>query len=55
MDYGVHLPLIDFEGTEFSLGYLLRFTERAEGLGFSAIAANTCDTGKISFRRLEKS
>ena len=40
MDYGAHLPLIDFEGTEFSLEYLLRFTERAEGLGFSAVAAN---------------
>ena len=40
MDYGVHLPLIDFDGTEFSLGYLLKFTERAEGLGFDALAAN---------------
>ena len=40
MDYGAHLPLIDFEGTEFSLEYLLRFTERAEGLGFSAVGAN---------------
>ena len=40
MDYGAHLPMIDFEGTEFSLEYLLRFTERAEGLGFSGVAAN---------------
>ena len=40
MKYGVHLPLIDFEGVEFSLGYFLKFTERAEGLGFSALAAN---------------
>ena len=30
MDYGAHLSMIDFEGTEFSLEYLLRFTERAD-------------------------
>ena len=40
MDYGAHLPLINFEGTEFSFEYLLRFTGRAEGVGFSAVAAN---------------
>jgi alkanesulfonate monooxygenase SsuD/methylene tetrahydromethanopterin reductase-like flavin-dependent oxidoreductase (luciferase family) len=40
MDYGVHLPLIDFGGEPFTLDRLLTFTETAERLGYSAISAN---------------
>lgn len=40
MDYGVHLPLIGFDDTEFTLNSLSKFTETAEKLGFSAITAN---------------
>jgi probable F420-dependent oxidoreductase len=40
MDYGVHLPLIDFGGQPFTLDRLARYTETAERLGFQALAAN---------------
>ena len=40
MDYGAHLPLIGFEGTGFSLEFLLEFTRTAESLGFAAVTAN---------------
>lgn len=40
MDYGVHLPLIGFDGRSWSLRHLLAYTETAESLGFAALAAN---------------
>ncbi len=40
MDYGVHLPLIDFDGKGFSLNYLVEYTQTAERLGYQALAAN---------------
>jgi probable F420-dependent oxidoreductase len=40
MDYGVHLPLIDFGGQSFTLDRLARYTETAERLGFQTLAAN---------------
>jgi probable F420-dependent oxidoreductase len=40
MDFGVHLPLIDFGGEPFTLERLARYTAVAERLGFQAIAAN---------------
>lgn len=40
MDYGVHLPLIDFDGKGFSLDYLVEYTQTAERLGFQALSVN---------------
>jgi len=40
MDYGVHLPLIGFDGRPWSLPRLLEYAETAERLGFAALAAN---------------
>ena len=40
MDYGVHLPLIAFDGKPFSLGRLLSYTETAERLGFQTLCVN---------------
>ncbi len=40
MDYGVHLPLIAFDGEPWSLQRLLEYTESAQRLGFAAISAN---------------
>ena len=40
MDYGVHLPLIAFNGQRWSLRSLLEYTELAERLGFKALSAN---------------
>ena len=40
MDFGVHLPLVDFEGSSFSLAHLLAYTETAEGLGYQALSVN---------------
>lgn len=40
MDYGVHLPLIAFDGRPWSLRRLLEYTETAESLGFAAVSAN---------------
>lgn len=40
MDFGVHLPLIDFGGTPFSLEHLLNYAETAEQLGYGALSVN---------------
>jgi alkanesulfonate monooxygenase SsuD/methylene tetrahydromethanopterin reductase-like flavin-dependent oxidoreductase (luciferase family) len=40
MDFGVHLPLIGFDGRSWSLRNLLEYAETAESLGFAALAAN---------------
>ena len=40
MDYGVHLPLIDFDGERFTLDRLQKYASMAESLGFQALAAN---------------
>lgn len=40
MDYGVHLPLIAFDGRPFSLEFLQTYAETAERLGFQAVSAN---------------
>jgi probable F420-dependent oxidoreductase len=40
MDFGVHLPLMDFGGHPYSWEHLSAFTKRADRLGFRAVAAN---------------
>ena len=40
MDYGVHLPLIDFDGKGFSRDLLMEYARTAESLDFQALAAN---------------
>src|SRR6185295_8612914 len=40
MDFGAHLPLMDFGGHPYSLDHLVAFTKTAAQLGFSALAAN---------------
>jgi probable F420-dependent oxidoreductase len=40
MDFGVHLPLMDFGGNPFTLDHLIAYAETAQQLGFSALAAN---------------
>ncbi len=40
MDFGLHLPLMDFGGNPFTLDYLITYAETGEQLGFSALAAN---------------
>ena len=40
MDYGAHLPLMDFGGNPYTLRHLVEYTERAAGLGFRALAVN---------------
>lgn len=40
MNYGVHLPLIDFGDRPFSLDLLLDYAKTAEALGYQIIAAN---------------
>ncbi len=40
MDYGAHLPVIQFEDTDLSLDFLLKYAEAAERLGFAAVGAN---------------
>ena len=40
MDFGVHLPLMDFGGNPFTLDHLITYTETSQELGFRAIAAN---------------
>ena len=40
MDYGAHLPIVDFGHQPFSLEKLLEYTRVAKNLGFRAIAAN---------------
>jgi alkanesulfonate monooxygenase SsuD/methylene tetrahydromethanopterin reductase-like flavin-dependent oxidoreductase (luciferase family) len=40
MQYGAHLPLIDFDGHGFAPGLLTSFARNARDLGFDALAAN---------------
>lgn len=40
MDYGLHLPLMDFGGNPLTLDHLIAYAESAQQLGFSALAAN---------------
>ncbi len=40
MDYGLHLPLMDFGGNPFTLDHLIDYAETGQQLGFSALAAN---------------
>lgn len=40
MDFGLHLPLIDFDGNPFTLDHLIKYAETGHQLGFSALAAN---------------
>ena len=40
MDFGAHLPLMDFGGHPFTLDHLVGYARDAERLGFAALAAN---------------
>src|ERR1041384_5176600 len=40
MDYGLHLPLIDFGRNPFTLDHLIAYMETGRELGFSALAVN---------------
>ena len=40
MDYGIHLPLLDFGGKSFTLEDLQTYAETAERLGYQALSAN---------------
>jgi alkanesulfonate monooxygenase SsuD/methylene tetrahydromethanopterin reductase-like flavin-dependent oxidoreductase (luciferase family) len=40
MDFGLHLPLIDFGANPFTLDHLIAFAETGQELGFKALAAN---------------
>jgi len=40
MDFGLHLPLIDFGGNPFTLDHLSAYAETGQLLGFNALAAN---------------
>lgn len=40
MDFGVHLPLLGFDGNSFSLEHLLTYAETAERLGYQALSVN---------------
>lgn len=40
MDYGLHLPLLDFGGNPFTLDHLLSYVEAGQALGFRGLAAN---------------
>jgi alkanesulfonate monooxygenase SsuD/methylene tetrahydromethanopterin reductase-like flavin-dependent oxidoreductase (luciferase family) len=40
LDYGVHLPVIDFGFHRFSLERLCAYVRRAEELGFEAVSTN---------------
>ena len=40
MDFGVHLPLMDFGGNPFTLDHLITYTEASQELVFHALAAN---------------
>jgi len=40
MDFGLHLPLMDFGGHPFTLDHLITYAETGRQLGFSALAAN---------------
>ena len=40
MDFGAHLPLMDFGGNPYTLEHLVAYTETAARLGFKALASN---------------
>jgi alkanesulfonate monooxygenase SsuD/methylene tetrahydromethanopterin reductase-like flavin-dependent oxidoreductase (luciferase family) len=40
MDFGAHLPLMDFGGSPYTLEHLATYTDTAARLGFRALAAN---------------
>jgi alkanesulfonate monooxygenase SsuD/methylene tetrahydromethanopterin reductase-like flavin-dependent oxidoreductase (luciferase family) len=40
VDFGAHLPLMDFGGNPFTLEHLVRYTETAARLGFAALSVN---------------
>jgi alkanesulfonate monooxygenase SsuD/methylene tetrahydromethanopterin reductase-like flavin-dependent oxidoreductase (luciferase family) len=40
MDFGAHLPLMDFGGHPYTLEHLAGYTDRAAKLGFDALSAN---------------
>ncbi len=40
MDFGAHLPLMDFGGNPYTLEHLVAYTETAARLGFSALSTN---------------
>jgi len=40
MDFGLHLPLMDFGGNPFTLEHLISYTEMGRELGFRGLAAN---------------
>ena len=40
MDFGAHLPLMDFGGHPFTLEHLVAYTETAAQLGFRAVSVN---------------
>ena len=40
MDFGLHLPLMDFGGNPLTLDHLIAYAETGQQLGFSALAAN---------------
>jgi len=40
VDFGAHLPLMDFGGNPYTLQHLVGYADRAARLGFSALAAN---------------
>jgi alkanesulfonate monooxygenase SsuD/methylene tetrahydromethanopterin reductase-like flavin-dependent oxidoreductase (luciferase family) len=40
MDFGIHLPLVDFGGNPITLNHLIAYAETAQQLGFRALAAN---------------
>ena len=40
MDYGLHLPLMDFGGNPLTLSHLIAYPETGPQLGFSALAVN---------------
>ena len=40
MDFGAHLPLMDFGGHPYSLSHLTEYVDAARRLGFAAVSAN---------------
>ena len=40
MDFGAHLPLMDFGGNPYTLRHLTDYTDTAARLGFRALSAN---------------
>ena len=40
MEFGVHLPLMDFGGNPYALDHLIAYTGTAAQLGFSALSVS---------------